>query len=77
MCPMSSKLRERREALGLRKEDLASKAGISMETVRRLETGPDEANPTLEVARSIAEALDTTVDELFPAPAPTEATEAR
>lgn len=64
-----SKLRARREALGMRKEDLASKAGISIETVRRLESSPDEANPTLEVARGIADALETTIDELFPAPA--------
>lgn len=72
-----SKLRERREGVGMRREELAFKAGISADYIRRLETNPDEANPTLEVARGIAEVLGTTVDELFPAPAPEGAAEAR
>lgn len=62
-----SKLRERREALGLRREDVASRAGVSIETVRRFEASPDDANPTLEVARKIAGVLGSTVEKLFPA----------
>lgn len=64
-----SKLKRRREKLGLRREELAVRAGISFETVRRLESNPDEANPTLEVARGLAAALDSTIEELFPATA--------
>jgi transcriptional regulator with XRE-family HTH domain len=72
-----SKLKKRREALGMRREELAVKAGISFETVRRLEANPAEANPTLEVARGIADALDTTIDELFPVVEPETAPEAQ
>ena len=72
-----SKLKRRREALGLRREEVAAKAGISFETVRRLETNPDEANPTLDVARGLADALDTKIEDLFPAPVPAPAPEVR
>lgn len=57
----------------MRREELAMKTGLSAGYISRLETNPDDANPTIEVARAIAEALDTTIDELFPAPAPAEA----
>jgi transcriptional regulator with XRE-family HTH domain len=56
----------RRESLGLRREDVAARAGISYDYVRKLETMGDEANPSIEVARAIASALNSTVDLLFP-----------
>lgn len=39
-----------------------------METVRRLERDEarSKANPTLKAARGVAQALQSTVDELFP-----------
>ncbi len=67
---MSSRVREFREARGLRREDVASRAGVSYETVRKLEA--DMHTPGLEMARRIAAALDATVDELWPSE-PTEA----
>lgn len=72
-----SQLRTRREALGMRREELAVKSGLSANYLQKLENDPGAANPTLEVARAIADALDTTVDELFPAPAPATESEAR
>lgn len=60
-----SKVKETREAQGLRREDLAARAGISYDYVRRLETD-DPPTPGLDIARRVAEALGTTVDKLFP-----------
>ena len=66
-----SRLRALREALNLRREELAAKADISFSYVRYLEA-PQAPNPTLAVARRIADVLGATVDEVFPeAPAPT------
>lgn len=63
-----NRLKEQREALGLRREDVASKADISYDYVRRLEA-PDPPTPGLAIARRIADALGTTVDDVFPEPA--------
>lgn len=60
-----SRLREIRESRGLRKEDVASKAVISVEYVRLLEA-PDPPVPGLAIARRLAKALGVTIDELFP-----------
>ena len=53
-----------REAKGLRREDLASLAGISHAYIYKLESGA--ATPGLEIARRVAEVLGVTVDEAFP-----------
>ncbi len=58
-------LRAAREALGLRTEVVAGRADISLVYYRRLEAGLSK--PTLPVARRVAEALASTVDELWPA----------
>ena len=60
---MHNKIRERREALGMTQEELAKKAGISRPFLSTVETGA--AVPTVAKAVDIAEALETTVDELF------------
>ena len=60
-----SRLRELREERGLRREEVAVGAAISYDYVRRLEA-PDSPNPTLAVARRIAEVLGVTVDAAFP-----------
>ena len=62
---MQRRMRALREAAGIRREDLASRANISFDYVRRLETSDDHI-PTLEVARRIASVLGVTVDEVFP-----------
>jgi putative transcriptional regulator len=60
-----NQVRSTREALGLRQEDLAARADISYSYVRRLEAGTSD--PTITVARRIADALNSTIDQLFPA----------
>ncbi len=72
---MGSRLREIREARGLRREDVASLADVSYETVRRLEMD-DKPSTTLAVARRIADVLGVSVDEVFPAPAEEASTDA-
>lgn len=62
-------MKQARERLGRRREEVAAKAEISFEYVRRLES-EDPPTPGLDVARRIAEALDSSVDDLFPAPEP-------
>lgn len=52
---------------GLRQRDLAELAGVSRDTIGRLESGE---SPTLTTARAIARIIDEPVDNLFP---PTEA----
>jgi transcriptional regulator with XRE-family HTH domain len=60
-----SRLKQLREERGLTKEALAAGAEISYSSVQRLET-PNTPNPTLSVARRIADVLGVTVDEVFP-----------
>ncbi len=59
-----TRMKELREAKGLRREDVASLAGISYDYVYRLET--KGGTPGLDIARRIADALDATVDAVFP-----------
>jgi transcriptional regulator with XRE-family HTH domain len=60
-----SRVKEVREARGLRQEELAARAGISFSYVRQLEAA-DRPTPGLDIARRIADALETTIDALFP-----------
>lgn len=55
--------RRRRKAIGLTQEQLAAKVGCSQATVFDVETG--RAQPSLKLAIAFAEALDSSVDELF------------
>ena len=60
-------LREKREAAGLRQEDLADLADIDRGLVSKLETGA-RTNVNLHTAVAIARALGTTVDSLLRQP---------
>lgn len=59
-----NELRKAREALGLRQEAVAGAAEISLTYYRTLEDG--KSVPTLGIARRVAAALDSSIDELWP-----------
>ncbi|MFD2532544.1 helix-turn-helix transcriptional regulator [Gracilimonas halophila] len=52
---MGNRIKERRDTLGITQPDLAEMAGISKNTLYKIETG--QANPTLKVLNKIAEIL--------------------
>lgn len=58
-------LRELRRQRGLTQAELAQRADVHQTTISDIEIGGVK-NPTLDVARRIAKALDVSVDELFP-----------
>ncbi len=60
---LSTKLKEYREAKGLKQADLAELVGVRRETIVNLEKG--KYNPSLKLAMDIAKVFHTTVDELF------------
>ena len=60
---MKTKIKEFRAKYNLTQEDLARKVGVRRETIVFLEKG--KYNPSLQLAHSVAEALKTTIDELF------------
>jgi len=60
---MESRIRELRVRHGLTQERLAGIAGVRRETIVFLEKG--KYNPSLKLARKIARALDTKIDDLF------------
>jgi transcriptional regulator with XRE-family HTH domain len=62
-------IKKTREAQGLRREDLASRASVSLAYIFKLESSTPP-NPGLDIARRIAKTLGTTVDKLFPVSAP-------
>lgn len=59
---MPEVMRSRRAAVGMSQADLAERAGIDKRQIRRYEAG--EAQPSLSVARHIADALGISLDEL-------------
>ncbi len=59
---MPEVMRTRRTAVGMSQADLAERANIDKRQIRRYEAG--EAQPSLSVARHIADALEITLDEL-------------
>lgn len=61
---MGYKIKEVREALGMTKEMLAEKSGVSRVTIWALETNPNYTTTTKTLMK-IANALNTTVDNLF------------
>jgi len=69
--PERPAVREIRLSRGLTQRQLAERAGVSAPTVIHIEKG--RHGPGLVVARKIADALDATIDEVFPRP-PTHAT---
>lgn len=52
---IGKKIKERREVLGITQPDLAEMAGISKNTLYKIESG--QANPTLKVLNKIAEII--------------------
>ena len=60
---LSTKLKEYREAKGLKQADLAELVGVRRETIVNLEKG--KYNPSLKLAMDIAKVYHTTVEEMF------------
>ena len=60
---LSTKLKEYREAKGLKQADLAELVGVRRETIVNLEKG--KYNPSLKLAMDIAKVFHTTVEEVF------------
>ena len=60
---LSTKLKEYREAKGLKQADLAELVGVRREPIVNLEKG--KYNPSLKLAMDIAKVFHTTVEELF------------
>ncbi len=60
---LSTKLKEYREAKGLKQADLAELVGVRRETIVNLEKG--KYNPSLKLAMDIAKVFHTTVEELI------------
>jgi len=60
---MKTRIKEYRARYNLTQERLAEMVGVRRETIIFLEQG--KYNPSLKLAHNIAEALKTTVDEVF------------
>lgn len=58
------KIKERREALRMSQEELASKSGVSRQTISSIENCPDK-NMSTKTLEKIAAALGTTLKDLF------------
>lgn len=58
-----SKLKERREALGLTQRQVAEKIGIAESAYQRYERGVRE--PSISMALRLAKALNATAEELY------------
>jgi putative transcriptional regulator len=58
-----TRIRELRARYDFTQDDLARKVGVRRETILYLEKG--KYNPSLKLAHDIAEALCTTIDDLF------------
>lgn len=56
-------IRDRRKEKGISQEELAKRCGVSRQTVNAIEN--NKYDPTLMLAFNLAQALETTVDELF------------
>lgn len=60
---MKNNIKELRLALGITQDELAQLAGVRRETIVFLEQG--KYNPSLNLAHSVAKALQTNIDKLF------------
>jgi putative transcriptional regulator len=60
---MQNNIKELRSQLNITQDDLAKLAGVRRETIVFLEQG--KYNPSLNLAHSVAKALQTSIDELF------------
>lgn len=61
---IAEKVRKARKKSSLSQDKLARKADVAYNTVVKIESGENK-NPTIETLRSIAKALDISVDELI------------
>ena len=59
----NQKMKEARQALGLSQEELATRAGVSRQTVNMIERG--DFNPSIALALNICWILGKTLDDLF------------
>jgi transcriptional regulator with XRE-family HTH domain len=66
-----ARLRQLRNAAGLRQAELAERADLASETISRMETGK-WPNTTIEVAERLADALGVNITDLFEGSAPPE-----
>lgn len=57
------KLKFKRIELNMSQTDLASKAGVTRQTIGLIESG--EFNPSIKLCIAICKALDCTLDDLF------------
>jgi putative transcriptional regulator len=60
---MQTRIKEYRTRLNFTQEDLAKIVGVRRETIVFLEQG--KYNPSLKLAHDVAQALHTTIDDLF------------
>jgi len=60
---MKTRIKELREKHGFTQEDLASKVGVTRQTILFLEKG--KYNPSLRLAYKIAYVFDVKVDDVF------------
>jgi putative transcriptional regulator len=60
---MRTRIKEFRARFNLTQEDLANLVGVRRETIVFLEKG--KYNPSLKLAHDVANALHSTIDELF------------
>ena len=60
---VNTKLKKKREKTGLTQVQVANKAGISERYYQQIEAGT--SNPTVDKAKLIAKALNSSVEELF------------
>jgi len=60
---MKNNIKQLRKQAGFRQEDMASKLGVSRQTIIAIEN--DKYNPTLELAMNIAKLLGLKVEEIF------------
>jgi putative transcriptional regulator len=60
---MQNNIKEFRAKLNITQDDLARAAGVRRETIVFLEQG--KYNPSLNLAHSVAKALNTKIDDLF------------
>jgi putative transcriptional regulator len=60
---MQTRIKEFRAKLGITQEELAQQVNVRRETILFLEKG--KYNPSLQLARDVARALKTTIEDLF------------
>jgi len=58
-----TRIKELRARYDMTQEDLAKRVGVRRETISFLERG--KYNPSLKLAHEVAQALNTSIDELF------------